>query len=193
MFGGIDLGLRGGWAIQSCRGQIVEAEPTPVVGRPSDPDDYDRERMVATARLMKLRGVTLVAMEAPTTVRVPKVERRGKTTMIVSPTATAALAGSAEAWKMALHVGGVPWVLVYARKWQRLILKGMPGSDTKAQVCAYVRARFPGQVELQPGRFTTDQDGVADAVALSCFAADFGRARGATPLRSYLASASESG
>lgn len=192
MYGGIDLGLRGGWAIQSCRGRIERAEPTPIVGRPSNPDDYDRERMVATARLMKLRGVTLVAMEAPTTVRVPKVDRRGKRSMIVSPTATAALAGSAEAWKMALHVGGVPWVLVYARKWQRLLLKGMPGDDTKAQVCAYVRSRFPGQVVLQPGRFTTDQDGIADAVALSCFAADVSRAQDNATLRTlhtYLANA----
>jgi len=68
-----------------------------------------------------------------------------------------------------LELLGAKYKVVHPNKWQAEILGKVTRNESKVASIKHVKARFP-YVNLQPGRCTTDQDGIADA----CCIAEYG-------------------
>lgn len=64
----------------------------------------------------------------------------------------------------------IPYKLVRAQKWQKLLLDGIDGSDTKVRALKYVQKRFP-DIDLKPSsRAFKPHDGIVDALCIAEYA-----------------------
>lgn len=77
-------------------------------------------------------------------------------------------------WSGVLAGLGIPHEIVRAVDWQRVVLRGFPGDDTKAKAVLAAESRLPA-LDLRPGRRTKPHNGLADAGCLALYG--LGRAR----------------
>ena len=71
--------------------------------------------------------------------------------------------------EMALAALRVPYELVHPTRWQKAVLKGVAGRDTKARAIAVCRHRLP-DLDLTPGRKRKPDEGLADAACMALYA-----------------------
>ena len=75
----------------------------------------------------------------------------------------------AEFWRVLLTMSGYSFAWVSARIWQRDILRGIAGTDTKKMARLFLDQRFP-EVKLE-GRFNAEQrEGIRDAMCIALWA-----------------------
>lgn len=63
----------------------------------------------------------------------------------------------------------VPYVIVNARTWQKLMHAGMPGDDPKAKSILAVKRLFPGIDLRKSDKARVDHDGKADSILLAIY------------------------
>ena len=73
------------------------------------------------------------------------------------------------AMEMALVATGIPYEIVRPRSWQKEILKGIEGCDTKARAILKVQRAVPN-LNLLPGRKRKPHTGLADAACMALYA-----------------------
>jgi crossover junction endodeoxyribonuclease RuvC len=74
------------------------------------------------------------------------------------------------ALEMALTALAIPYEIVRPRTWQKVVLKGVEGVDTKARAVLKCQRVFP-TINLTPGRRRKPMDGIADAACLALYGA----------------------
>ena len=142
-FVGIDPGYRGAWVVLDDSGRTVSGGAMPVLGSPSRPKGYDAAQIGEVARRVVAEagsGGLRVVCEAPAHVRV-----KGG----LHAHATACLFLCAGLWQGAFGALGVEVAFVAATTWQKALLTGVPGADTKAR--AKWLAGGGGRVEVSEG------------------------------------------
>lgn len=93
--------------------------------------------------------------------------------------ATSFNAGSSYgAIQMALHCAGLPFEIIPPQRWQKAILSGVEGADTKMRAVLRARRSFPG-LNLTPGNLRKPHTGIADAACMALYAE---KLRSAAPL-----------
>ena len=73
------------------------------------------------------------------------------------------------ALEMALVALSIPYAIVRPRAWQKAVLTGVEGADTKAKSVLKCQREFP-TIDLTPGRKRKPMDGVADAACMALHA-----------------------
>jgi len=73
------------------------------------------------------------------------------------------------ALQMALIVSGFPHEIIHPRKWQKVVLDGLPGNDTKKRAILKCQRRLPS-LDLTPGKKRKPHEGLADAACMALFA-----------------------
>lgn len=73
------------------------------------------------------------------------------------------------ALEMCLVAHGIPYAIVRPRAWQKVILTGVEGTDTKAKSVLKCQRTFP-TIDLTPGRRRKPMDGVSDAACMALYA-----------------------
>jgi hypothetical protein len=81
--------------------------------------------------------------------------------------------GVAQGWAWMLAAFRIPHELVLPQSWQRTMLAGLPGPDTKTRSILGAKRAWPGVSLLRTERSRKDDDGFADALWL----AEHGRRR----------------
>ena len=71
--------------------------------------------------------------------------------------------------EMALVGLGIPYEITRPRAWQKVVLSGVEGADTKARSVLKCRREFP-TIDLTPGRRRKPMDGIADAACMALYA-----------------------
>jgi len=110
-------------------------------------------------------------LELPSPVNL-RYTSRGRWVQKCDPIGTMSLSLCSGLWKMALTARGIPFLEVAASTWQAEMLRGSPGATTKDRAIWLAGQLWP-DLDLLPGRFTTPQDGIADAALI----AEWGRRR----------------
>lgn len=155
-YAGIDLGQYGALVVLDANGKLVTAYPTPLTAGVPD---------IAAAR-------TIVAsLPTPLTVMCEhpvKVMRGGQ-----SDSGYTALCASLKFWKAAFGKHDVE--TVYPRTWQAAVLSGVQGAG-KDRAINWCRV-FCKELDLRPGKRTTDHDGLADAACIAEYARRIGQAK----------------
>lgn len=77
--------------------------------------------------------------------------------------------GQALGWAWALSAAGVAFQLVRPQTWQRVMLAGVAGSDTKQRAIIAAQRLFPGVDLRQTPRCRVAHDGYADALLLASY------------------------
>ena len=74
-----------------------------------------------------------------------------------------------EFWRVLLTLEGIPFCWVDPRTWQKQILQGIAGTDTKKMARLFLKQRYPGlKLEDQFGSATIE--GVRDALCIALWA-----------------------
>ena len=79
--------------------------------------------------------------------------------------------GQAILWPAMLAAFRIPYLLVRPQEWQRAMMLGFPGKDTKARSVAIARATWPAVSLLRTTLSRVEDDGLADALLM----AEYGR------------------
>lgn len=74
-------------------------------------------------------------------------------------------------WRCLLAARGLPWQDVPAQQWQRELLRGAPGEDTKAKSLHRAQGLFPGLPLMKPNGRKLSLHGRSDAALI----AEYGR------------------
>jgi hypothetical protein len=174
----IDPGMHGAIAWLDTKTGAAHARLMPLVPN-KDRDDYDEFEM--RRLLAGTQGLGLVVYEKLGAL--PPMRKDGK-----------AMGGVVGNHRRGLACGiirgllaglGVPpgcQIAVLPQVWQRALLEGIPGADTKARSVRLAQRIFPG-VSLVPPRCWRPHDGIADALCLAEYgrrllAGDVGKQRG---------------
>lgn len=163
IFIGIDPGKRGAIAEMETFGHVMSAKPMPVVRskRREEIDVYVLKLMLEAAvkNGNGLRAHAFVERQQPLPGKLG-----------------GAIANFHRGYGLGLLEGmlacmAIPYTLVTPQSWQKVMLAGTNGSDTKAKALhAYSRLQFPRDM-LLIGRSKKPHDGIVDAVLL----AEYGR------------------
>lgn len=158
---GIDLGLTGAVVALDRDGVPCFVERAPVIRVAGRIITYDFDAMRDVfERLSELGGMN-ITMESAI-----RINRSGS-----ADTGTTALRQCRRLWLAALTATRLGAVVdhVSPARWQASMLRGLPQRSTKARSIAYVRRRWPNQIDLMPGRCRTPHDGIADAACLAAY------------------------
>ena len=68
--------------------------------------------------------------------------------------------------EMAMVVLGIPYQTLGPKTWQKVILKGIEGTDSKARSVLFCRRQYP-TIDLMPGAKRKPLDGLADAACMA--------------------------
>jgi hypothetical protein len=152
---GIDPGIGGGIAVLEEDGTLRSAQPMPVIGSGRSRDQYD-----TTALREDLVGAVHVFFERLQ----PMPGRFGASANFGLGRACALIEG--------ICVGAqVPYTMVHPNTWQKVMLEGTPGEDTKQRAIMVAKRLFPGVCLRRTERAKKDDDGIADALLI----AEYGR------------------
>ena len=150
MIAAIDNGLHGGIvAIDEGMNVVFQSRtPTMAVGGKRI---YDMAGMICVLEILKDIGVSSVILEEARPMR-----GKGDT-----PVTAFSVGYGFGIWTALLVAENLFYSVVPPRTWQA-VCKGIPGVDTKERSIALCKLELP-TLDLQPGRCTTDHDGLADA------------------------------
>ena len=164
---GVDPGLRGGIAMLTKQQIAVGVVPMAIIraagkGR----DQYDVPTIVGLFSAAKRKQ--------PTTVYIERLQP------LPASIAKGVIANYNRGAALWLFIGicsalEIPYVLVSPRVWQREMLAGTPGSDTKQRSILAAQRLFPGVLLLPTERSRKPSDGLSDALLI----AEYGRRRSA--------------
>ena len=73
------------------------------------------------------------------------------------------------AMEMALDALGIPFQIEKPSIWQRAVLRGVEGTDTKARAIVYAQRMYP-DLDMLPGKKRKPHDGLADACCMAHYA-----------------------
>jgi len=150
MIAAIDNGLHGGIVAIDEGMQVVYQSRTPTMSN-GGKRIFDINGMICVLDGLKDLGVSSVILEEARPMRT-----KGDTAV------TAFSVGYGfGVWTALLVAENLPYSVVPPRTWQA-VCKGVPGQDTKERSIALCKLELP-TLDLQPGRCTTDHDGLADA------------------------------
>jgi crossover junction endodeoxyribonuclease RuvC len=152
---GVDLGLDGGLAVLDDAGDVMDALPMPTIPSTKGRRAYDVPALVRLLTSHRPRLVIAEQLHA-----VPR-SMGGSSSSFSRGLASGLLEGACSAL-------GVPLQLVTPQAWQRVMLAGTPGSDTKARAIHAAGRLFPRLSLVPPGKRKA-HDGVADALLLASF------------------------
>ena len=163
---GIDNGARGGIVVIDGKAQPVHYETMPVINV-----GVTRKGKKGTKNILDMRRVVTILREAQ--------QQAGGDIFAVLEHAqvfpgegrsTAFTAGRGYgAMEMALVSLGIPYEIVRPRAWQKAVLSGVEGADTKARSVMKCQRTFP-TIDLTPGRKRKPMDGIADAACMALYA-----------------------
>jgi crossover junction endodeoxyribonuclease RuvC len=158
-FGGIDNGKDGGLVIMREDGAQIEGWVMPTFD-----DGID---MVELLRVLREEWLSLTRALRPSALFVVLEKAQSMPKQGVASSFKYGRGyGAAE---MALISLQIPYQLVPPLTWQKPMLHGMPGSDTKARSVNKCRQALP-TLDLMPGRRRKPHDGLADAACMALFA-----------------------
>lgn len=163
---GIDNGAKGAIVAIDGKAQPVIVEPMPVInvgvtrkGKKGTKNVLDMHRVVAVLREVRdaSGGDVFAVLE-----HAQVFPGEGRSTAFTAGRSYGAL-------EMALVSLGIPYEIVRPRAWQKAVLSGVEGADTKARSVIMCRRSFP-TIDLTPGRRRKPMDGVADAACMALHA-----------------------
>lgn len=155
-YAGIDLGQYGALVVLDSDGKLVAAYQMPLSSGVPD-------IITAKAYAASLPWPLTVMCEHPV-----KVVRGGQ-----SDSGYTALCASLKFWKAAFGKKDVE--TVYPRTWQAAVLSGVQGGG-KDRAINWCKV-FCKELDLRPGKRTTDHDGLADAACIAEYARRIGQAK----------------
>ena len=150
MIAAIDNGLHGGIVAIDEGMNVVFQSRTPTMNIGSK-HIYDINGMLRAVESLRDIGVSSVILEEARPMR-----GKGDT-----PVTAFSVGYGFGVWTALLMANILPYSVVPPRTWQA-VCKGVPGQDTKERSIALCKLELP-TLDLQPGRCTTDHDGLADA------------------------------
>ena len=163
---GIDNGAKGAIVVIDGKMQPVAVEPMPVInvgvmrrGKKGTKNVLDMRRVVDILREARdsSDGDVYAVLE-----HAQVFPGEGRITAFTAGRGYGAL-------EMALVSLGIPYEIARPRAWQKAILSGIEGGDTKARSVLKCRREFP-TIDLTPGRRRKPMDGVADAACMALHA-----------------------
>lgn len=172
---GVDPGLHGGIAVMNGPAGVVAAYPMPILraNAKGARDTYDTR---AICRLMQAsvmdgpRGfcIAFVEKQGPLPARVTRKD--GAVEQMGGSIANWNRGGSYRLFEGLLTGLGIPFEFVLPQVWQRAMLSGTSGDDTKQRSITAAQRLFP-QVSLLPTlRSRRPSDGLSDALLLAAYA-----------------------
>jgi hypothetical protein len=171
----VDPGRHGAIAILGEAGQLLELLPTPMLagGKAFD--------LVAIAAIFRNRAdprladrglfVTVEKLDAMPIRFARKGGRKEDETANVSGVIANHNRGQAFGWAWMLAAFRIPYELVRPQRWQRAMIEGVPGADTKARSIAAAKAQWPGVSLRRSPAARVDAADLADALLI----AEYGR------------------
>lgn len=154
IYAGVDPGKEGAIAVLDADGAAEEVFAMPIVGGKGR-GYYDvatiRERMLA----LRARQV-FVTVE-----RQQPLPMRGSLANFGR--------GEAQAWNWLLEALRIPYHLVAPAVWQRVMLAGTPGEDSKQRSILAAQRLFPGVSLKRTPRSQKASDGFADALLIAAY------------------------
>lgn len=163
---GIDNGAKGAIVVIDGKTQPVTVEPMPVInvgvtrkGKKGTKNVLDMHRVVDVLREARdtSGGDVFAVLE-----HAQVFPGEGRSTAFTAGRGYGAM-------EMALVSLGIPYEIVRPRAWQKEVLSGVEGADTKARSVIKCRRTFP-TIDLTPGRRRKPMDGVADAACMALHA-----------------------
>lgn len=174
IFLGIDPGKHGGVAAiedvgNENPGRILWARPTPLIpakGGKGAREQYDLDEI--RSMLTSVSGGDVHAFVE----KLHPMPMQNAAGQAMGGTIANFNRGMACGWHWMLHALWIPYTLVRAQSWQKVMLDGVAGADTKARSIANVARLWSTGVNLMATpRSRTPSDGMADALNL----AEYGR------------------
>ena len=162
---GIDNGANGAIVALDADYQIALAELMPVLKA-----GVVRAGKRGTKRVLDMRSVCNLFVELRESDKDVFAVLEHAQTFPGEGVSTAFNAGrSYGAMEMALVCSKIPYDIVRPRQWQKEILKGIEGTDTKVKSILKCQRRLP-QLDLTPGKKRKPHDGLADAACMALYA-----------------------
>lgn len=159
IFGGIDPGKSGALAIIDSEGRSVLARvPMPVI-KGGRRDEYD---------IARIRTILLTWRDAQLFVTLEKLQPMPRAQ---GGGITNFLRGASLGFAWMLTALEIPHHLVSPQTWQKRMLEGTPGDDTKQRAIIAAQRLFPGLDLRRTEKSIKPDDGIADALLL----AEYGR------------------
>jgi len=159
LYYGVDPGLSG--AIATLDGDIVRITPIPIVKSGKSRNQYD---------LVAINELFCGQIIAP---GFAMIEKQQPMPLAQGGTIANYNRGCARIFEMACVAARIPYELVPPRTWQKLMLAGTSGDDTKQRSIIAAKRLFPGVMLRRSTLCTKDDDGFSDALLL----AEYGRRR----------------
>lgn len=153
---GIDLGLSGALAWVDSTG-AARVEPMPVVTGSKSRSVYDLPELLY---LLSTPPPSLVLAEQ---LHAMPMDKGGSQANFSRGLALGLLQG-------VLVARGIPHQLVSPQAWQKVMLTGIAGNDTKQRSIIAAHRLFPGISLKRTERCRKDDDGIADALLLAAYA-----------------------
>jgi crossover junction endodeoxyribonuclease RuvC len=156
---GIDNGLSGALVAVSDRGQ-VEWWDTPVI----DPGKGKGKRSYAVAEMKRLLEMNLYHDEKATVFleKAQPMPKQGVSSMFT-------IGLGYGLWQGICAGLGLPYELVHPRTWQKVMLRDVPGKDTKARSMIKCQQLFPDIPLMKPRGRVLSMDGRADAALIAAY------------------------
>jgi hypothetical protein len=165
---GIDPGLRGGLAVLEDSGQVVAVVPIPTTLSDTGREQYDLPACRGLfAGFPRVELSVMVEKLQP----LPSVFNRKDGVKQQSGGIANFNRGLSHGWAWLLTGLGIPYELVPPQTWQRVMLQGIPGTDTKARSILAAKNLWPRVSLLRSDRSRVESDGLSDALLL----AEYGR------------------
>ena len=175
IFVGIDPGKQGAiaWISMSPSRPVTGIRPTPLIRAKQGKDQYD---LVAICKLFQMPAADRVIRElffdsADDQVFVTVEESRSIPANIKAGSLAQFNRGVSTGWLWMLTALLIPHQVVSPKNWQKVMLAGTPGKDTKQRSIMAAQRLFPDVSLKRTGRAKKDDDGFSDALLL----AEYGR------------------
>ena len=162
IYGGIDPGNQGAIVARRWGGDVVHCEKMPIVNIGRGKKNrwvLDDAALLATLRMIRhldddLHFIIEKAQPMP---------GQGVVSMFN-------YGGQYHALKMALLACGIPFDVTHPKSWQKKVLHGIEGTDTKARAILKVQRSLPEVNLLPTPRSRKPSEGIADAACMMLYA-----------------------
>ncbi len=162
IYGGIDNGNSGAIVARRHTGEILHAEPMPTMNVGAGKKTkiiYDHAAILCVLRLLAALDTDLYFVLE----KAQPMPGQGVTSMFN-------YGGGYHAMKMALLAVKIPFDVVHPATWQKKILHGIEGGDTKTRAILKVQRALPELSLLATPRSRKPHEGLADAACMMLYA-----------------------